>query len=103
MKSSNRKRVADQESQRRDESLSATDVARYFHDLARTHQGERTGNPALADALRQLSEEFRLHGERSISELAITDRFVWLPDIRPITAKNGKPTNRRRRNLPACG
>lgn len=92
MKKSHRKRT------RNHETLSATDFADYLRDLARAYQGEKTGNPALGDALMHLSEEFRPHGKRPISELTITDRFVWLPDIHPITAGNGKPTSRRRRD-----
>ena len=103
MKTSHRKLDADHEPQRRDESLGAADVARYLHVLARTHQGEKTGNPALSSELRRLSEMLRAHGKRPISELAITDKgselpFVWQPGVHPITVENGKPTNRKRRS-----
>ena len=88
--------------QRQTESLSATDVARYLHVLARTHQDEKTGNPALSDDLRRLSGMLRDHGNRPISELAITDKgaelpFVWQPGECPIAVENGKPTSRKRR------
>ena len=100
MKTSLRKRDGDHEPQRRDEALSASDVARYLHVLARTHQGEKTGNPALSGELRRLSEMLRAHGSRPISELAITDKgaelpFVWQPGERPIAGENGKPTSRK--------
>ena len=103
MKTSRRKRDADHESQRRDESLSAADVARYLHVLARTHQDEKTGNPALSGELIRLSEMLRAHGKRPISDLAITDKgeelpFVWQPGERPIAIENGKSTNRKRRS-----
>lgn len=103
MKTSRQKRSGNHESQRRDESLSAADVARYLHVLARTHQGEMTGNPALSDELRRLSGMLRAHGSRPISELAITDKgselpFVWQPGARPITVESGKSTNRNRRS-----
>ena len=102
MKTSQLKDDADSKLQRRDESLSAADVARYLHVLARTHQGEKTGNLALGDDLRRLSGMLRAHGNRPISELAITDKgselpFVWQPGIHPIAVENGKPTSRKRR------
>lgn len=102
MKTSHRKRDGDHEAQSRDESLGAADVARYLHVLARTHQDEKTGNPALSGELRRLSEMLRAHGSRPISELAITDKgaelpFAWHPGERPIAGENGKPTSRKRR------
>lgn len=102
MKTSHQKRDGNHESQRRDEWLRADDVARYLHVLARTHQDEKTGNPALSGELSRLSEMLRAHGKRPISELAITDKgtelpFTWQPGVRPITVENGKPTSRKRR------
>ena len=102
MKTSRRKRDGDHEAQRRDESLGAADVARYLHVLARTHQGEKTGNPSLSGELRRLSEMLRAHGNRSISELAITGKgselpFAWHPGVHPIAGENGKQTSRKRR------
>ena len=102
MKASQPKDTDGSKPQRQDESLSATDVARYLHVLARTHQYEKTGNPALSGELRRLSEMLRAHGKRPISELAITDKgeelpFVWQPGERPIAIENGKSTNRKRR------
>lgn len=103
MKTSRRKRDGNHEPQRRDESLSAADVARYLHVLARTHHGEKTGNPALSGELRRLSEMLRAHGNRPISELAITDKgselpFAWHPGIHPIAGDHGKPSSRKRRS-----
>lgn len=102
MKTSQRKDTDDAKPQRQAESLSATDVARYLHVLARTHQDEKTGNPALSEDLRRLSGMLRDHGNRPISELAITDKgselpFVWQPGVCLVTVENGKPTNRNRR------
>ena len=89
-----RKHSSNHESRRRDEVLSAADVADHLHVLARTHQ---------SDALRRLSEDFSRHGSRPISELAITDKgsdlpFVWQPGVHSVTGENGKPTSRKRRS-----
>lgn len=103
MKTSQPKDTEGSKLQRQGESLSAADVARYLHVLARTHQGEKTGNPALSGELRRLSEMLRPHGRRPISELAITDKgselpFVWQPGVHPMAGENGKPTSRKRRS-----
>lgn len=103
MNTARRKHTGNREPQKRDESLSAADVAGYLDREAQKLQEEKTGNPALSGELRRLSRMLSDHGSRPIAELAITDKraelpFVWEPCAPSQTARNSKPDGGNRRD-----
>ena len=52
-----------------DDEVRVIDVVRYLSDLARLHSNEKTGNGALSEGLRNVSEALRPYGKYRTSEL----------------------------------